>query len=271
MVTVRVGAGVLAPARGGGVRAPDLAVPDQVLDAEPAGHRVAVAVLVGLEEPGRELLDPVPVTGLRRVQAAPVEGPTLLVLRGPADRAGPDDAEAAGRRVGAQQAGREVRDARLRRGGAGGLRLVASQRLDGRRVGRSGCPDSCRLGRDCGPEQGGEEGEDGGDQQRSGGAAARPGVALGHGVGLRDVRCGRLCSVFSDIGAWAGGWTNARQNPRSRAGPVTRSAQRSGRPGRGGRERAVAGPTRRSDRPRGDPGAGGAAPFGRVRAGLTGR
>ena len=63
---------------------------------------------------------------------APVQGPALLVLGPAAHRAGPDDAQAAGARVGREQARREVpRRRRLRLRRAGGLRLVAGQRLDG--------------------------------------------------------------------------------------------------------------------------------------------
>ena len=106
VVGVRVGAGVLPPAGGRRVGAPDLVVPDHVLDAEAAGHRVAgcrtgpsSAASAGSSRPSRG--------PAARVRAdAPVEGPALLVLGPAADRAGAHDAEAAGARVGRAAAGR---------------------------------------------------------------------------------------------------------------------------------------------------------------------
>ena len=145
MVGVRVGAGVLPPARRGRIAAPDLAVPDDVLDAEPAGHRVLVAVLVGLQQPGHEAGDLGAAAGGLGADA-PVEGPALLVLRGAADRAGAHDAEAAGGAGRPRAGGWRSPRRRASAGGAGGLRLVAGERLDRGRVVRRGPSDGPGLG-----------------------------------------------------------------------------------------------------------------------------
>src|SRR4051812_19449176 len=101
VVAVRLGTAVMPPALRGFVRAPDLAVPDDVHDAEAAGHRGAVTGVIGRGQPVQEPVD------LRDLPSAagsdlPVPRAAFLVLADAADAAGPDDAVAAGAGVGAQ-------------------------------------------------------------------------------------------------------------------------------------------------------------------------
>ena len=163
VVGVRVRAGVPAPAGRGGVRAPDPPVPDHVLDAQAAGHRVAVAVPVGLEQPPEQRLHRTAVLGAAHADA-PVEGPPLLVLRGPADRAGARDAQAARALVGAQQHGRERGGARLGARRADRLADVRRQGLDLRGVAVRG-PRHLRAGRPGADREAGDQGaRDGGGE-----------------------------------------------------------------------------------------------------------
>ena len=89
-----------------------------------------------------EVLDLPAVRGPGGVQAAPVPGATLLVLRPTAGRAGPHDAEAAGARVGAQHPSRQVDDARA------GPRRALDLRLRSARAARSpgGYDERARVG-----------------------------------------------------------------------------------------------------------------------------
>ena len=143
------------------------------------------------EQPAEHPVDLLAV-GRRPRADAPVERATLLVLGPSARGAGPDDAEAAGARERLEQPGGEVRDTGLGGGGAGGLRLVGRERLDRAGVAGAGRLDRPGLGAGRGGDQPGGEGggqDDQGEQQpgRSTGAAARPGVRLGHGKNSDEV------------------------------------------------------------------------------------
>src|SRR5690242_4583173 len=134
MVLVAVGdsgAGVVAPSGRGCVGAPDVLVPDDVHDPEPASHRVLVAVGVGGEQPVEQRLD---LRDLVRVLVAdrPVPRAAFLVLAGAADLAAAHDAVVAGARVGLEDQRPELDHTGLRHGVALRLRLVGREVLDRR-------------------------------------------------------------------------------------------------------------------------------------------
>ncbi len=131
MVGVGVGPRVGLPSLVCGVRLPDLPVPDHVHDPQATGVGVRVAIAVGSEQPGEEVL------GHRRLRRAggidrPVVGPALLVLRDAADRALPPDAERGSGRVGGLEQVAQGDGTRLGRGVTGALAVVGGVRIDDR-------------------------------------------------------------------------------------------------------------------------------------------
>src|SRR4051794_38321258 len=102
VVGVRVVPVVRAPALVGGVRTPDLVIPDHVHDSHTAGEGELVALIVRGEQRSEEVVHRGLVGGVADI-GAPVERTAFLVLALAADVAVATYAEAGGRRVTGQQ------------------------------------------------------------------------------------------------------------------------------------------------------------------------
>jgi hypothetical protein len=217
VVGVRAAAGVRLPALRRVPGGPPATVPDDVHDAQAAGHGVRVAELVRGQQPAQQVAD---LLGLRGHVGPrrPVPGPSLLVLAPAADLAATQDPPGvdAGIRRAHQVA--EAHDARLLLGGAVRLALVGRVAVDRRAEAR---------GRRGGGGGGGHERAGcrrGGEGQR-GGAGGGPAREERHGGVTPENGCvpwcfggpSRFLDPFGAAGAASASARRRRASPR-RAG-----------------------------------------------------